>query len=93
MRFESLSDYPALDTKPDEDVAAFAMSLLGTDRYAKVAFGTEAGVLRHVAGIPAVVCGPGSIARAHQPNEFITFDEIAAGEAFMRRFMDRTCAT
>ena len=47
-------------------------------------FGTEAGFFRE-AGISSVVCGPGSIAQAHQPDEWIAVDQIAAAECFMDR--------
>ena len=50
-------------------------------------YGTEAGIFRAV-GIPTVICGPGDIAQAHQPNEFILKSQITACESFMRRLMD-----
>jgi acetylornithine deacetylase len=56
-----------------------------------VPFGTEAGHYQ-AAGIPTVVCGPGSIDQAHQPDEYITLDQIEAGAAFMRR-LAATCAS
>jgi acetylornithine deacetylase len=37
------------------------------------------------AGIPTIVCGPGSIDQAHQPDEYITLEALAAGEAWLRR--------
>ena len=40
-----------------------------------------------------MVCGPGDIAQAHKPNEFVELDQIAEGEAFMHRLMDRICAS
>ena len=55
-----------------------------------VPFGTEAGHFQ-AAGIPTVVCGPGSIDQAHQPDEYITLADLAAGEAFMRRLAEH-CA-
>lgn len=47
-------------------------------------FGTEAGFFQQ-AGIPALVCGPGSIAQAHQPNEWIAIAEIEAADRFLAR--------
>ena len=58
--------------------------------YATVPFGTEAGHFQR-SGIPTVVCGPGSIDQAHQPDEYITLDQLEAGAAFMRR-LAATCA-
>ena len=47
-------------------------------------FGTEAGFFQQ-AGIPALVCGPGSIAQAHQPNEWIARAELEAADRFLAR--------
>ena len=43
-------------------------------------------------GIPTVICGPGSIRQAHQPNEYIELSQVRACEAFMRRLLDEVCA-
>jgi acetylornithine deacetylase len=43
------------------------------------------------AGIPTVVCGPGDIEQAHKPNEFITREQVAKGEAFMCRLLNYVC--
>lgn len=51
--------------------------LLGTDEVGTVPFGTEAGLYQQ-AGISAVVCGPGSIDVAHQPDEFVSLDQLEA---------------
>ncbi len=48
--------------------------------------------LFHEAGNPVVVCGPGSIAQAHKPNEYIDLSEVRACEVFMRRLLDEVCA-
>jgi acetylornithine deacetylase len=40
-----------------------------------------------------VVCGPGSIAQAHKPNEYVTLDQIAKCDAFLRRLADRLCSS
>jgi len=52
-----------------------------------VSYGTEAGQFQE-RGYSAVICGPGDIAQAHQPNEFISVDQFQQGEAFMRRLVD-----
>ena len=48
----------------------------------KVSYGTEAGQFQE-AGYSAIICGPGSINQAHQPNEYISEDQLRAGEAFI----------
>lgn len=90
--FEPIYAYPALETAADAEVTTFAKALTGRNDDAKVAFGTEAGLFSTRAGIPSVVCGPGSITQAHKPDEFITLDQLVQGEAFLRRLMDRMCA-
>ena len=52
-----------------------------------VSYMTEAGLFQE-AGAPTVICGPGDIAQAHQPDEFIHLEQIEACEAFMRRLAD-----
>lgn len=56
-----------------------------------VSYGTEAGQFQE-AGYSAVICGPGDIAQAHQPNEFITVAQFNAGHDFMRQLVDRLAA-
>lgn len=63
---------------------ALAFRLANTNRADAVAFGTEGGIFQGH-GFPVVVCGPGSIDQAHQPNEFIARTQLAQGAAFMTR--------
>ncbi len=65
-------------------------ALSGSNRTSKVAFTTEAGLFQK-AGIPAVVCGPGSIDQAHRPDEFITIEQVAKCEDFLRRLLAHMC--
>ncbi|MEK6217050.1 MAG: M20/M25/M40 family metallo-hydrolase, partial [Boseongicola sp.] len=81
---------PAL--KPEEDGAAETLSrkLTGDNGTHVVSYGTEAGHFQN-GGYSAVVCGPGDIAQAHQQDEFITLEQVAAGEAFMDRLIHYLC--
>jgi len=67
---------------------SFAMGLTGDNAAGAVSFGTEGGFYQR-AGIPTVICGPGSILQAHKPDEWIAVDQVEACVAFMRRLMDR----
>ena len=89
---ECYNDMPGLEMDPGEDVVAFVKALAGRNDHAKVAFGTEAGLFHTRVQIPTVVCGPGDIAVAHKPNEFIPLDQIAKGEDFMRRLLEEVSA-
>lgn len=66
---------PGLDTADDEDVIDFVTGLGADASEEKVAYGTEAGLFQR-AGIPTVVCGPGDIAQAHAPDEFVALEQI-----------------
>ncbi|UWR23662.1 acetylornithine deacetylase [Sulfitobacter sp. S190] len=81
-------DVPGL--KPEEDGAAetFVRQITGDNASHKVSYGTEAGQFQD-AGYSAVICGPGDIAQAHQPNEFIEIDQFEAGQDFMRKLVAR----
>ena len=80
-----------LNTSEDEMVVELARWLTGQDKIQKVGFGTEAGYFQK-AGIPTVVCGPGHIDQAHQPDEFIEVPQIALCEEFFHRLTSRLCA-
>jgi acetylornithine deacetylase len=68
-----------------------ARALTGDNGEHAVSFGTEAGHFQ-AAGYSTCIVGPGSIAQAHQPDEYITLEAFAEGEAFLRRLIDRLCA-
>ena len=76
--------------QPEEDGAAEGLvrAITGDNAGHVVSYGTEAGQFQ-AAGYSAVVCGPGDIAQAHQPNEFITVAQFEAGHAFMRDLVAR----
>ncbi|MCW2244271.1 acetylornithine deacetylase [Azospirillum canadense] len=80
-----LSEAPALDTPPDLDDVALVKHLVERNDHGKVAFGTEGALYTSMAGIPAVVCGPGDIDQAHKPDEFVSLDQLARAERFLTR--------
>ena len=90
IEFDALSATPGFDTHGGSEIADIGKACNGTDDCGKVSFGTEASLF-HNAAIPTIICGPGHIAQAHQPNEWVTLDQLAACEAFMRRLADRVC--
>jgi acetylornithine deacetylase len=86
--YEPMSHIPGLSTDEDAEVVQLAKALTGRNTTGKVSFGTEAGLFQN-GGMPAVVCGPGSIDQAHKPNEFIAKDQITQCEAFLRKLFER----
>lgn len=84
---ETVCAVPALQPEREGAAETLALSLSGGNRAVTAAFTSEAGQFQQ-SGISAVLCGPGSIAQAHQPDEFIAVDQLAACAAFLRRLAD-----
>lgn len=84
----ALARVPPLAPEGDSSVETLMMALAGANRAFAVSYATEAGIFRE-AGIPAVVCGPGDIAQAHRPNEFVAVGQIEACIGFLRRVLDQ----
>jgi len=82
---------PGLAPEPGSDAERLALRLAGRNRTVAMPYATEAGRFQE-AGIPTIVCGPGDIAQAHQPDEFITLDALADGERFVRRLIAECAA-
>ena len=87
FRFETICEIPSFLGSEQDDVTRLALRLAGERRTTLVAFGTEAGLFKN-AGIRTVVCGPGSILQAHQPDEFVTLEQLARCQAFMQGLVD-----
>ncbi len=77
---------PALVPEAEGEAEAIARRLTGDNETGVVSYGTEAGQFQE-AGYSAIVCGPGDIAQAHQPDEFLELSEFAAGQRFMERLL------
>ncbi len=87
ISFDVFAGFPGLDTAPDAPVVTLAKKLAARNDHAKVAYGTEAGLFDAMAGIPSVICGPGSIEQAHKADEFIEVSEMEACCAFLDKLV------
>lgn len=85
---EPLSDVPGLRPEENGEAEAMVRAITGDNAAHVVSYGTEAGQFQD-AGYSVVVCGPGDIAQAHQPNEFIEIAQFNAGVDFMGRLLSR----
>ena len=85
---ETRFDVPPLQPETDGAAEALVRTITGDNATHVVSYGTEAGQFQ-AAGYSAVICGPGDIAQAHQPNEFISVAQFEAGHAFMRALVVR----
>lgn len=78
---------PAFSADPDSEVLSLALKLAGQNETFAVSYGTEASLF-HLSGAPSVVCGPGNIAQAHTPNEWIEKVELEKCMTFLGKLGD-----
>ena len=88
IRVDVVNQYPGLATPMDSEVVRFASRIVDHPNLFNVAFGTEAGLFSSRLGVPAVVCGPGSMDQGHKPDEFIALNQIEACDRMMDRLLD-----
>jgi acetylornithine deacetylase len=81
------SQTAGLAASETDAIVQWAMQLSRQSTVGKVSYGTEAGLFQQM-GVPTVICGPGDIADAHRPNEFVALAQLAQCEAFMDRILD-----
>ncbi|MCW2294331.1 acetylornithine deacetylase [Pseudomonas sp. BIGb0408] len=87
IRLQALSAYPGLATPPDSEAARLLTRICGSSDFGTVAFGTEGGLFDG-AGIPTVVCGPGSMDQGHKPDEFVSVEQLQGCDAMLSRLAD-----
>ena len=83
-----LAQAPAMADDPHGPAARLALELTEGEHCRQVAYAAEAGQFQE-AGLPTVICGPGSIDQAHQPNEYIELAQLEAGTRFIDRLIQR----
>ncbi|WP_299874616.1 acetylornithine deacetylase [uncultured Sulfitobacter sp.] len=84
-------DVPALRPEEGGPAETLVRQITGDNATHQVSYGTEAGQFQD-AGYSAVICGPGSIDQAHQPNEYIEVSQFNAGHDFMKSLLARLAA-
>lgn len=85
VEFQELAAYPGLVTALDADPVTVLRELLDDSPIGKIDFGTEAGLYDTVAGVPCVICGPGSMDQGHKPDEYISASQLAICDTFLHR--------
>jgi len=86
IRFSELSAYPGLATDAHSEAAELIAAFSGSREFGTVAFGTEGGLF-DAAGIPTVVCGPGSMDQGHKPDEFVSLEQLNGCDALLQRML------
>jgi acetylornithine deacetylase len=82
-----LSQTAGLAAAETDAIVRWAMQLSNSSQAGKVSYGTEAGLFQRM-GVATVICGPGDIAQAHRPNEFVALEQLAQCEKFMDRILE-----
>ena len=82
-----MSQTAGLAASETDAIVQWAMRLSNNHSVGKVSYGTEAGLFQKM-GVSSVICGPGDIAQAHTPNEFVALDQLAQCEAFVNRIVE-----
>lgn len=79
--------YPGLGVSKNDEIVSLVQGFAQSEGCVKVPFGTEAGVFTQ-AGIPTVVCGPGSMeGQGHKPDEYVELAQLQACDAMMDRVL------
>jgi acetylornithine deacetylase len=81
------SETAGLAAEETDAIVQWALKLSGQREVGKVCYGTEAGLFQKM-GVPSVICGPGDIAQAHRPNEFVALEQLGRCEEFMHRILE-----
>lgn len=89
VAIEVVNRYPGLATPAGSEAVAFVKSLTGANATHKVAFGTEGGLIDARLGVPTVICGPGSMAQGHKPDEFLARAQLEACDQMLTALVER----
>ncbi len=89
IKISTAFTYPGLNTPTNADVVGFVKSLTGANGTIKVAFGTEGGLFDQDLHIPTVICGPGSMAQGHKPDEYVSIEQLEKCDAALGTLVDR----
>lgn len=89
VTWQTLNSYPGLDTDPNAEVVKFVQGLTGGNGWIKMPYGTEAGVFHRDLHTPTVICGPGSMAQGHKPDEYITMEQMHRCDEMLASLLHR----
>ena len=88
ITMETVGEVPGLEPMTENAARDLMATLLGANSAGVVPFGTEAGLFQQM-GMDVILCGPGSIAQAHKPDEFVSLDQLELCLNMLERLGDR----
>lgn len=85
---EEVNQYPGLKTSSTIEAVQFIQKLLPAETsIGNISFGTEGGLFQGALNCPVVVCGPGDIAVAHKPNEYVALEQLNQCDIFLEKLL------
>lgn len=88
IEVREMFELPPLNPTENNSAEELVRQVTGDNGVMQVSYGTEASHFQRT-GYDAVVCGPGDIGIAHQPNEYIEISQVDAGQAFIEKLLER----
>ncbi len=89
IKIAEIFSYPGLLTPQTAEVISFVKSLSGANGTIKMAFGTEGGLFNQKLGIPTAICGPGSMAQGHKPDEYVSVAQLGKCDTMLAALIAR----
>jgi acetylornithine deacetylase len=87
-----ITRYPALRTAADDPWLRVVERIADAGQATSIGFGTEGGLFAEALDATVVICGPGDIAVAHRPDEYVTVDQLLRCERFLGGLVQQICA-
>ncbi|MFM7684617.1 MAG: acetylornithine deacetylase [Actinomycetota bacterium] len=89
--WHEVTRYPAMRTDTADDAFRAAVRIADGGPSSDLGFGTEGGLFSEALGAPVVICGPGDIADAHRPDEFVAIDQLDRSQRFVEGLVEHFC--
>jgi acetylornithine deacetylase len=83
--------YPGLATATDHPLVKVIERIADGGPCQAIGYGTEGGLYAGSLGVPVVICGPGDIAVAHRPDEYVSLEQLDRCERFLRSLIEHLC--
>lgn len=90
IELQKLAAVPSFDSPTESAIYQLACEITGNKEIVKVAYATEAGLFQ-AAGIPTIICGPGSIEQAHRPDEYVSIEQLEQCRNFLLQIAQSFC--
>ncbi|MDP9464867.1 MAG: acetylornithine deacetylase [Actinomycetota bacterium] len=91
VEMTEITRYPALRTPSDDPWLSLVERIADAGPATSISYGTEGGLFAEALDVPVVICGPGDIAVAHRPDEFVTVDQLLRCERFLCGLVQQIC--